>query len=77
MPSSGKVQPVPPETDRRFDGRFVRADVVDESNAVRHDSAKLAQAPEALAGQRIEHLNGFGAFLGLQQLVKAAAEPLQ
>jgi uncharacterized cofD-like protein len=52
MPSSGKVHPVPPESDSRFDGRFVRADVVDESNAVRHDSAKLAQALVRLSAER-------------------------
>ncbi|HZT05994.1 MAG TPA: gluconeogenesis factor YvcK family protein [Chloroflexota bacterium] len=47
MPPSGKVLPVPPEEDRRGEGpgpRLVLAEVVDEHNAVRHDSTRLAQA---------------------------------
>lgn len=52
MPPSGKVHPVPPESDSRFEGRLVRADVVDESNAVRHDSTKLAQALVRLYTER-------------------------
>jgi len=52
MPASGKVHPVPPDSDSRFEGRLVRADLVDESNAVRHDSAKLAQALLRLYAER-------------------------
>lgn len=43
MPPTGKVAPVNPETAESLDGRLIRADVVDETNAVRHDSTKLAQ----------------------------------
>ena len=42
MPATGKVLPVAPEAEG-LDGRVVVADVVDESNAVRHDATKLAQ----------------------------------
>jgi len=46
MPSSGRVMPVAP-VDAMREGpgpRIVLGEVVDEENAVRHDSAKLAQA---------------------------------
>jgi uncharacterized cofD-like protein len=43
MPPSGKVTPIEPDNGDDLDGRLIRADVVDEANAVRHDSAKLAQ----------------------------------
>jgi uncharacterized cofD-like protein len=43
MPASGKVWPVRPELEPSLNGRLVVADVVDETNAVRHDSGKLAQ----------------------------------
>ena len=42
MPSTGKVEPVSPNPEADLDGRLVLADVVDETNAVRHDSNKLA-----------------------------------
>lgn len=52
MPPSGKVHAVLPELDGRFEGRLVRADVVDEVNAVRHDAAKLAQTLIRLYSER-------------------------
>jgi len=46
MPASGRVQPVIPGEylNGHTDPRIVLADVVDETNAVRHDSNKLAHA---------------------------------
>jgi uncharacterized cofD-like protein len=46
MPSSGRVTPVPPKVNGSHAAgpRVILAEVVDEGNAVRHDSAKLAQA---------------------------------
>ncbi len=43
MPASGRVAPVEPDATEGLRGTLVRADLVDETNAVRHDSAKLAQ----------------------------------
>lgn len=43
MPPTGKVHPVRPELEPSSNGRLQIADVVDETNAVRHDSEKLAQ----------------------------------
>jgi len=50
LPSSGKVQPVVPDEYRNGHAspNVVLADVVDEANAVRHDSAKLAHTLMAL-----------------------------
>jgi len=42
MPATGKVAAIDPGTDVDAEG-LVLADVVDEANAVRHDSTKLAQ----------------------------------
>ncbi len=46
MPASGRVKPVPPSADGSEGPgpQVVLREVVDEDNAVRHDSAKLAQA---------------------------------
>jgi uncharacterized cofD-like protein len=44
LPPTGKVFAVSPDAERDLDTRIVRADVVDEGNAVRHDSLKLAAA---------------------------------
>jgi uncharacterized cofD-like protein len=46
MPASGRVMPVSPNgtTHGSLGARLVLEDIVDEDNAVRHDSVKLAQA---------------------------------
>ncbi|MBI4212766.1 MAG: YvcK family protein [Chloroflexi bacterium] len=51
MPASGKVAPVAPDA-RGLNGRLIVADVVDESNAVRHDATKLAQVLVRLAARQ-------------------------
>jgi len=50
MPPSGKVKPVlaPEQNNGHADPRVMLADLVDEANAVRHDSAKLAHTLIAL-----------------------------
>ena len=55
MPASGRVHPVSPGeySNGRADPRVVLADVVDEGNAVRHDSVKLAHTLMALHERRL------------------------
>jgi uncharacterized cofD-like protein len=55
MPSSGRVQPVIPGEymNGHTDPRIVLADVVDETNAVRHDPTKLAHTLMALHDKRV------------------------
>ncbi|MSQ24091.1 MAG: YvcK family protein [Chloroflexi bacterium] len=52
MPPTGKVAPVPPIVDSSLNVKVITADVVDEANAVRHDSAKLAQVLVRLCEQQ-------------------------
>ena len=60
MPASGKVLPVAPLVSNGLAGSLVVADVVDESNAVRHDSVKLAQVLVRLAVKPAAVVAGWG-----------------
>ena len=55
MPASGRVHPVVPGEfgNGHTDPRIILADVVDEANAVRHDSIKLAHTLIALHDRRV------------------------